>query len=250
MSLSMPSSLAWTRSMETTSIPYDCFLAVLEILALRLIGARNPQVAAVLLENRPCCPITVALLEAKRERPNRALMAFLLRREPSIVPTEAIVMRVLEENRSDSSSREQKEARVILNYIWSRNPGLQIKAHMLECRRLQPDTVTFLLGHANGDLRVTDEMLHSSGFVVSAAVLRILLSHDPAFQLTEELVVKMKRATRGSSLRKVILEHKSSTHKLPPTSCLDSHYENEVTEEMDSNGKSRSWSQGSCSAKR
>lgn len=64
--------------------------------------------------------------------------------------------------------------------MWSRNLDLQVRADMLESRRLQQNTVRFLLSHTTESLKVTNKMPNSSEFAVLAYVVRAV-SHDAAF---------------------------------------------------------------------
>lgn len=112
--------------------------------AAMLLAAQEPEHAAVLLDHPPRFAITSDIVET-HGYPKVA--EFLLRQQPTVIPTESIVIKLL----GPETSIE------ILELMWSRNPNLQVTRQMLEEKKLSPDIAAWLLTRADKGVGVNEK---------------------------------------------------------------------------------------------
>ncbi|KAI1424997.1 ankyrin repeat-containing domain protein [Xylaria sp. FL1777] len=145
-------------------------------------NVKSKEEMVILLAHEPRCRITADIAEAQQDW---GLLKLLLDAEPSLLPSEKMVMVVI----NNSQFWFEKNSRIeFLEEMWKRNPSLQVNEDMLKkLNGLKLEEAQFLISKSSPELEPPHVMLRSAG----KPLLQMLLKHKPDIKFTEHTILEM-----------------------------------------------------------
>ncbi|KAM0425806.1 hypothetical protein ACHAPT_009057 [Fusarium lateritium] len=158
-----------------------------------------------LVEFRPLCNITLELLLSLKDARSLKL---LLEANPEIPVTESLVIHVLHRGDGYNHSTSNSTVSTLLEMLWERNPNIVVTPDIVAAAKVEPH-LKFILEHTQpGSITITEKtittILESNRQV---EMMKLLLQYDPSIRFTPSQARKMLVYVHSADGLEVMLSH-------------------------------------------